>query len=147
MVRTVEETIRPDLIQRLGIRYIDRIEGDAVAEIPALLRQEMLGLMATSLSDHMQHAIGETILELPDSSERLRMRWGRVPAKGTIDPNAIEPVDAPSFFLDLDMFSTAERPFATDTIAADARRYTERIYALFRWAVTDEFLRRYGGKP
>ncbi len=38
-------------------------------------------------------------------------------------------------------------PFNVDRIAADARHFAERIYTFFRWVVTDEFLRTYGGEP
>jgi len=30
---------------------------------------------------------------------------------------------------------------------ARATRFTERVYALFRSLITEEFLRQYGGKP
>jgi uncharacterized protein (TIGR04255 family) len=143
----LEEHVEPALIQRLGLRYIDRVEGEATADIAKLVRQEMLGLMATSLSEHMQHAISETILDLPDSQDRLRVRWGRIPPQGTIDPTAIEPISEQSWILDLDMYSTEERPFSMEMVLSSVRRYAERLYAMFRWAVTDEFLRRYGGKP
>jgi len=149
VVEALQEHIDPALVQRLGLRYIDRVEGDIVGDIEKLVRKEMLGLMATSLSksNRVQHAISETLFELPDNQERLMVRWVRIPPQGTIDPDAIEPIDMPSWVLDIDMFSGEERPFSTDAIVTDALRYAKRIYAMFRWAVTDEFLLRYGGEP
>jgi hypothetical protein len=44
------------------------------------------------------------------------------------------------------MFSDAPMPFATDRIVAEAQRFSERIYTIFRWSVTDDFLVRYGGR-
>jgi hypothetical protein len=38
-------------------------------------------------------------------------------------------------------------PFSVDRVVEEAQGYAARIYAIFRWAVTDEFLTRYGGKP
>lgn len=38
-------------------------------------------------------------------------------------------------------------PFDVGRVIAEAKRYAERIYTIFRWAVTDEFLVRYAGKP
>jgi uncharacterized protein (TIGR04255 family) len=70
-----------------------------------------------------------------------------VPAGVTVDPNAIEPIAEPSWVLDLDMFSNEQQAFVPVEIVAAARRYCERLYAVFRWAVTDDFLRRYGGEP
>jgi len=54
-------------------------------------------------------------------------------------------VENPSWILDLDMFSIRSQPLDTEGLVAEARTYAERIYTLFRWAVTDEFLRLYGG--
>jgi hypothetical protein len=36
-------------------------------------------------------------------------------------------------------------PFAVDRVLTEAQRFAERIYTIFRWAVSDDFLRRYGG--
>ena len=44
------------------------------------------------------------------------------------------------------MSSAAPMPFTVDSVVAEAQRYAERIYTIFRWVVTDEFLARYGGK-
>jgi hypothetical protein len=46
----------------------------------------------------------------------------------------------------LDMFRAETRTFDPSEVVADARSYAERIYTFFRWAVTDDFLRLYGGK-
>ncbi len=35
--------------------------------------------------------------------------------------------------------------FDVEHVVTEAQRYAERIYTLFRWAVTEEFLSRYGG--
>lgn len=143
----LEEHVEPALVERLGLRYIDRVQGEAAADIAKLVRNEMLGLMATPISEHMQHAISEAILEVPDGQDRLRLRWGWIPPKGTVDPTAIEPIDEKSWVLDLDMYSAKEQPFSKETVLSSSRRYAERLYTVFRWAVTDDFLRRYGGTP
>jgi len=44
------------------------------------------------------------------------------------------------------MFSSEPAPFTAERILADANRFAERIYTLFRWAVTPAFLQRYGGE-
>jgi len=37
------------------------------------------------------------------------------------------------------------QPFSTDRVIEETRRGAEHAYAFFRWAVLDEFLRRFGG--
>lgn len=78
---------------------------------------------------------------------RVLARWGFLPPGATVDPAAIEPAKEKSWILDLDMFSAAPMPFVVDGVVEQAQRYAERIYTVFRWAVTDQFLVRYGGKP
>jgi uncharacterized protein (TIGR04255 family) len=140
------EHVEPALVQRLGIRYIDRVTGDALAEIGQLVQKEVLGIVSTSFSEQARHSVTETLFDLPASKEQLLARWGRIPAGATVDPNAIEPIDEPSWILDLDMFSDDQHPFLPEEIVATARTYAARLYTVFRWAVTNEFLLRYGGE-
>jgi len=141
------EHIGPAVVQRLGLRYIDRVTGEALGDIGELVRPEMLGIANTPLSQHARHELSEALLDVPDGDEQLLARWGHLPAGGTVDPNAIEPIDDRSWILDIDMFAAQQRRFVADELIGDLGRFAERLYTMFRWAVTDEFLRRYGGKP
>jgi len=136
--------IDPKLLDRLGIRYIDRISGDALADIVRLVRPEVRGLLGTPAAGTVSHSITETMFTRDDA--QVLARWGRLPPNVTVDPAAIEPSDAASWILDLDMFSAAPTPFAVERVITDARGYMERLYTFFRWAVTDEFLRHFGAK-
>ncbi len=91
------------------------------------------------------HALSESLFEVGDA--RILARLGFLPAGATVDPAAIEPAKEKSWLLDLDMFSATATPFVVNQVVEQALRYAERIYTIFRWAVTDEFLVRYGGKP
>jgi uncharacterized protein (TIGR04255 family) len=145
VVEALGEHLEPTLVDRLGIRYIDRITGAAVADIVRLVRSEVRGITGTAAATHVAHALSESIFELPDA--RVLARWGRLPAGATFDPAAIEPVQEESWILDLDMFSAEPMHFDVNRLLTNAQRYAERIYAIFRWVVTDDFLRRYGGTP
>ncbi len=145
VVEALDEHLGPKLIDRLGVRYIDRITGPAVDEIAELVRAEVRGISGTAAATHAVHALSESLFTLP--AARVLARWGRLPAGATVDPAALEPATEESWILDLDMSSAAPAPFAVDRIVADAQSYAERIYTIFRWAVTDEFLRRFGGTP
>jgi len=143
----LNEHVEPALVERLGVRYIDRVTGDALSNISKLVRHEVLGLIAIPVLKRARHSLTETVFELPEDKAQLLARWGLIPAKATVDPSAIEAIDEPSWVLDIDMFSHEQMPFVPEDIVANARRYTERLYAVFRWAVSEEFLLRYGGKP
>lgn len=139
------EHIGPSQLDRLGVRYIDRIVGPTVDDITALVRPEVRGIVGTSIATQAVHAISESLFSL--TGAQMLARWGCLPAGATVDPSAIEPAKEKSWILDLDMFSAAPMPFEVDPVISEAQRYAERIYTVFRWAVTNEFLVRFGGKP
>lgn len=145
VLAALEEHLEPKLIDRLGVRYIDRITGTDVADIAKLVRPEVRGISGTAAATHAAHALSESLFKLPDA--QVVARWGRLPAGATVDPAALEPASEESWILDLDMFSATAVPFVVDDVVSNAQRYAERIYTIFRWAVTDEFLQRFGGTP
>ena len=145
VVRALDKHVEPKLVDRLGVRYIDRVSGSAMDQISSLVRPEVRGITGTRVASHASHALSESMFEVDDS--RVVARWGLLAKDATVDPAAIEPIPEPSWVLDLDMFSARPVPFVVDRVVEDATRYAERIYTFFRWAVTDEFLRRYGGSP
>ena len=145
VIRALEAHVAPKMVDRLGVRYIDRIKGAAVNNIGRLVRPEILGVAGTAAAQHASHALSEAVFSLPDQRSQMRARWGILPPNATVDPSAIEPIEEPSWILDLDIFSSESRPFESSAILSDARVYAERTYSFFRWVVTDEFLRFFGG--
>ncbi|NOT27357.1 MAG: TIGR04255 family protein [Acidobacteria bacterium] len=145
VLEVLEKCIEPKIVDRLGIRYIDRIAGEPMGRIADLVRPEVRGITGTVAEAHLQHSLTESLF-LFDKS-RLLARWGRLPAGATVDPSAIEPINDPSWILDLDMFSTEPLSFAASDVTAIGEEFARRIYTFFRWAVNDEFLKVFGGQP
>ena len=143
VLEALQSHVAPQLVDRLGLRYIDRITGAAVEEISKLVNPAVLGITTTAAAMHAEHVLGESLFALDDT--RLRARWGRLPRNGTVDPAALEPIDDVSWILDLDMFTTKPQPFDVEAVMASADSFAARLYTFFRWVVTPEFLRRYGG--
>lgn len=144
-LEALEQTFNPKQIDRLGLRYIDRITGDAVGDIAKLVIPEVRGILGTPAATYAVHALSDCRFDLPNA--RVVARWGHIPKGATTDSLALEPVDEPSWILDLDIGTIAAAPFSVQALTDETRSFAERIYTLFRWAVTDEFLRRYGGTP
>ncbi|MCB9762407.1 MAG: TIGR04255 family protein [Alphaproteobacteria bacterium] len=145
LLSALEAYVKPGALDRLGVRYIDRLTGEALERLPRLVRPALLGALGTPLMDHASLSVSEGVFDLPEESSELRARWGLVPAHETVDPNAIVAVDEPSWVLDLDAFQQGERAFDGQQVAGQARALAERIYAFFRWSVTGDFLRHFGG--
>jgi uncharacterized protein (TIGR04255 family) len=143
ILNALENTLAPTHVVRFGIRYIDQIKGDAVTRIGKLLRKEVLGV-ACSLGADAKQLFTEILV--PAEPGELAARWGKMPAGVTIDPNLLPPLQQESWLLDLDVSKTETSVFETKAVIETARLAAERVYTVFRWMVTPEFLTTYGGK-
>jgi uncharacterized protein (TIGR04255 family) len=131
-------------IDRLGLRYIDRVVGQNLQDILQLIRPEMAGVMGSNLQENLHQVLHESLFVLPEA--QIAARWGLIPANATFDPYAIDAIPESSWILDLDISAATTQLFSVEALMQQAQNFTERIYTFFRWAVTDEFLRRYGGE-
>jgi uncharacterized protein (TIGR04255 family) len=134
--------ITPTRIDRLGLRYVDRIRGGAVEDLAALVRDEMRGVVTSAVSRYCTHSLTESAFEVDGA--RLLARWGLLPAGSTID-ESIPPVDERTWILDLDRVVVGPIAFDVDAVTELVRSSAEQIYKFFRWAVTDKFVERFGG--
>lgn len=139
-VRTVTEL---PIYDRQGVRYINRLSGDDLGELPKLVRPEVLGIASTRFGATLVHSLSETHFQ--QDTVNLTARWGILPANATTDPG-IAPLSEPGWILDLDMFSSGSKDFEVASAVAEAKQFAERIYTFFRWVVTEELLRRRGAK-
>lgn len=143
----LEKNFNPKVIERFGLRYIDRLIGQELEDISLLVKPEIAGIVATEFREYISQTINESWFMIPDGGEQIIARWGLMSADVTFDPDAIEPIDTPSWILDIDMSSESKsRDFSVEALMSEAQNFAERIYTFFRWAVQDEFLRRFGGE-
>lgn len=145
IVEALAETVKPKHVDRLGVRYIDRVVVSGPSEISELVRPEVAGVLCTPLANDAHVALAESLFRLPEGKGTLMGRWGLLPKGMTVDPVALGSVDVPSWVLDIDASLEMTRPLVVDELMEEARYFAERIYVLFRWAVSDNFLRRFGG--
>jgi len=144
LLRATEANVNPQLVDRVGVRYIDRIAEANLDRLGAMLRPEVAGLLSAGIGHSALHSLSENIFTLPGESRRLLARWGLIPENATYDANALEAIPQKSWILDLDVFDDESRPFDTTALLELAQSFAETSYKFFRWAVTDEFLREYG---
>ncbi len=145
VLSALNEHVQPSVIDRLGVRYVDRVIGPPLNNIRNLIRPEVRGMLGTDTEQYVQSALTESMFTVGNA--QVLARWGYLPKGATTDPSAIVPADEPSWILDVDMSRMGQRAFVTEQIVSEAKQYAERIYAIFRWVVTPEFLRTYGGEP
>jgi uncharacterized protein (TIGR04255 family) len=145
ILHALEAWLGPNVCDRIGVRYVDRIIGDPLSRLSTLVRSEILGVAGDPPAlggVEVVHALSDTLFQLDDSTQ-LRGRWGRLPSGATYDPG-IEPAREPSWVLDLDHYTSQPEDFDLAAIGAKAAEFCDRIYTFFRWAVTDAFLAEYG---
>lgn len=142
----LNEHIKPQIVERFGLRYVDRLNGKDIEDLASLVRPEVAGIIATDFGNQIHQNISESLFKLPEQNGQITARWGLLPANATIDPSAIEPVNELSWVLDLDMSVVEQREFSVENLMSDAQKFAERIYTFFRWAVNTDFLRRFGGE-
>ena len=146
LVAALQKHIGPAIIDRLGIRYVDRLKAKDVTKVPQFFRQEVAGILGTEMTSGVHLSISEIVFQLLEEGAQMRTRWGLVPPNSTIEPSAIEPLNEPSWILDVDAFDATSRGLDLEGVLAQSRKLCERIYSVFRWAVTDDGIRHFGGE-
>lgn len=151
VLASVESCFSPAEAQRLGLRYIDRLEDEAVLKVGTLIRSGVLGILqpSTEVTDTLRkattHLVSQAQFEAAEGA--IQGRWGNLPPNATYDPDLLQPIAVASWVLDLDMFSKQALPFEADDLVNMTRSFAKRIYSVFRLMITDEFLKFYGGTP
>lgn len=145
IIHVVGETLRPPVFDRLGIRYINRLEGaEIVDDLESLVQPVALaGLIVPHDGVQLVHSLCDSLFI--DGTTHLQVRWGWLPAGTGIDQTVPAP-SVPYWLLDIDSFTGNGGPFEAGVLDGYARNLAERAHRFFRWAVTDKFLKRFGGK-
>lgn len=131
--------------QRIGVRYVNRItDRDLLLRANTLVRPQALGGQAVHRPEHVKliHTMSDSLYVVGD--RQLQARWGLLP---TGQPNGpgLAGLPAPSWILDLDSYSQEAHLYDPDNLAAYADSLAFGAYRYFRWLVTDDFLRAFGG--
>lgn len=144
---TFSELVGHPVVQRIGFRYINRVDDrEFLDDLAVMVRPEVLGAMfAGGDGAPIMRSITENRYVLT-SDDRLLARWGLLPPGDTIDPFTLPAHPHTSWILDLDSFRDfSSRNVAPHDVPAIVKELGHVAYRYFRWAVTPEFLRFFGG--
>jgi uncharacterized protein (TIGR04255 family) len=144
VLEAADAEFSPQVATRLGLRYVNRIIGPALDRLPALVRPEMQGMTSPPLGGMVKLTMTESQLELPEKAGRLALRHGLMPAQATYDPVSLEPLPMPSWILDIDASKESPMTFDPTALSELSRQLADWSYRLFRWVVTEQFLREHG---
>lgn len=142
----------PPRTERIGVRYINRLEEGDLIDLPTLVRPEMLGGLATPHAEYgvkVERALSEVLYHLPSVqagvTDSLQARWGVLPPGAMIDPT-LTGVPTSSWILDMDSFRTGNGAFTSAAVSSAALELADRAYRFFRWVVNGDFLTRFGAR-
>jgi len=134
------------VVMRLGVRYTNQIGVGSftVDELAQFFRPDARGgLSIPPDGAAIRHVINDASFSIEDHN--VQGRWGILPPQGLFDPT-LAPLDHASWFLDIDCATAASVTMEADALAAEADTLSKRAYGMFRWLVTEDFLRSFGAK-
>ena len=140
------KTINPEIMTRIGVRYVDRVHGEHLEQLEELVRPEVVGIFNREFRTRIARTMNEVLSNT--NKGNMLVRWGYLPENHTHEPDIMPPIGVPSWFLDTDVYQEYQPPEAFDAAEIENRvmSFATRAYGFFRWAVTDDFLRAYGGQ-
>jgi uncharacterized protein (TIGR04255 family) len=134
LIDAVATHVQPTLEQRIGLRYVDRINELGLDELSAwqpYLRPEVLGLtLHPQLGPGIRSYQQQFLIELTDGV-MAALRHGPVMTPGT---------GAVDYQLDYDLFRQSGRRFDADTIKSMAAQFSIYALQLFHATITDKLL-------
>jgi uncharacterized protein (TIGR04255 family) len=137
----VAATALPPVVDRVGLRYLDRLDSsDDLEHLDDYVNPRLRVLLGAVNSEiEVEHSVSESVLRL-SANERLHARGGILPPGGIFDP-ILPPLPDKSWVLDLDIFTVeAGFPFEPAALQERLMRYGDHVHSFFRWAMTTKFV-------
>ncbi|MGC1909942.1 MAG: TIGR04255 family protein [Candidatus Dormiibacterota bacterium] len=145
LARLIETLAPPPFMDRIGIRYHNRLVGPVLTKLDDLIAQPLLGLTSETMAPAI---LIQSLSQAQLSLEGVDMlaRWGTLAANTTVDPS-IRPSAEVSWIFDVDVYQGDQGDFDAGVLDQRVRRYAGLAYRFFRWATTDQLVRRFGESP
>jgi uncharacterized protein (TIGR04255 family) len=145
ILQVVFASMTPPIIERIGVRYINRIcAPDLREKLTRWIQPELHTGVSVPLGDaKLLHSFSESLFEYNDS--RLFARWGWLPA-GAVPDASVPPVGDVSWQLDLDAFSEGRFAPNAVTVAEETAKLAELGHRFFRRTTTKQLLDDLGGQ-
>ena len=146
VLAVLAESAPPPHVARVGIRYINRLRDlEVVSDLVGGLAAEVQPMQQFSLSRGrgIHHSMNDVMYKWEDTTTTLQARWGILPP-GQVVEGAVQPVDKPSWVLDIDAFDDGLIDFDPELVVDQLARLGERAYRFFRWMFSPSALAHFG---
>jgi uncharacterized protein (TIGR04255 family) len=134
------KTLKPRVEVRLGLRYVNELQLDAVtapSDWSRYLRPELVALTASDVLAPAAANAQQTIQVDGGDGAVLNFRHG-------FPGSLIDEVERPVYLLDFDCFREGQRPLDVNAALAEADRFNTMITSLFQWCITEELWKELG---
>lgn len=146
ILNALVDTIQPTVMTRIGYRYVNRLQDpDDLSNIQSLVRENLVGLADAQIRDNVVQSIAQSHCLTKEGT--LIVHWGILPANTAIS-DLMNRLSTSSWILDVDAYTQPEQAevFEVKSALKELKALSDRAYAFFRWAITEEFLNRFGGE-
>jgi uncharacterized protein (TIGR04255 family) len=130
LVDEVEKQFRPALVQRLGVRYLNTGIAEGEKDPRRYCAEEL-----TSITGNDDLTMADLFWRFDVNEGELLLRSGVMPPTASYDPNFFAPRENRSWYLDIDVVSVLEKPFAEVDIGDRLLQQAKRLHAVYYWAV------------
>lgn len=139
------DTVRPTLVNRIGLRYINEIRLSTQAEVFSLIEPTLLGpLTIAPFAESSTSAIQTMELKAGEWA-KINLNHGLFSSGTSVQPRLNEvPTQGPFYLLDLDVYQVFEGNHSiamnADNIASRTQEFHDTLSRIFWWSVTEEFV-------
>ncbi|WP_135058924.1 TIGR04255 family protein, partial [Paracoccus salipaludis] len=145
ILNALADTVQPTVMIRIGYRYINRLQSpEDLSNIQILVRENLIGLADAKIRENVVQSVAQSTCRTKEGG--IVVHWGILPPN-TAMSDLMDRLDTNSWILDIDAFTQPEQAeeFIVDKALTSLNYLSDRAYAFFRWAITEEFLKRFGG--
>lgn len=142
----VRELINIQVIERIGVRYVNRLSDDsALGDLARLVKPEVLGYQGLPLISEdvaIRSSANQALYTVGDCT--LQVRSGMIPGGETVDP-AVKPLPGQSWVLDLDASIEGRSVLDIDQVSGRASQLSDIAYDYFKHVITEGFIEQFSG--
>lgn len=145
ILSAASESIQPSGVQRIGVRFVNRLPSALLQNIDEYVDKKILGFSNPETQQQLHSSMHESLFDVEEG--KLLARWGMMPEKQSHDQDVMPQIDEKSWFLDTDVFQEFEPTLRFDAANIEKRSHelASRAYAFFRSVTTEKLLKMYGG--
>jgi len=143
-------TVRPTVVNRIGLRYINEIRLTSITDVSTVVRSELLGPLSEPIFQVSTKNALQSFELATQSRARINFNHGYFPSGTTIQLRPNESSQSNPFYLiDLDVYQVFagndEMAMNSKGLVDRASEFHDTLSRIFWWAITHDFVTKSKG--